>query len=206
MNELITTEPQEQWVHYSGDPSQIVFYTADQSDKTFPEGGLFKPHGLWITPFGQQDNWFEWCQSEDFRKGELNYIHDVTLAKGAKILRISSVEGLDAFSKQYARKIMPELSLWMYCDWAAVAEQYHGMIISPYQWSRRLMHSGEDTRNDWYYCWDCASGCIWNENAIADIKLRSKTSAGYVSKPPPDLKKLLAQATNALNGIDGARD
>ena len=50
-------------------------------------------------------------------------------------------------------------------NWRAVAGDYAGLIITPYQWSRRL------EPYSWYYGWDCASGCIWDPSAITDIKL-----------------------------------
>jgi hypothetical protein len=56
-------------------------------------------------------------------------------------------------------------------DWYRVAEQYDGIIITPYIYERRLTEY-----TTWYYSWDCASGCIWNGKAIANItskKLRT---------------------------------
>ena len=188
---LVPVTPRERWVHYSSLPDQIVFYDTDY-EKAVNNPRNFKPIGLWITPYGQEDNWFEWSMGEEFRISELNYIHDVELAVCANILRISSIAGLDAFSQQYAIDMFPgreaigyitgeRLESWMICDWPRLAEKYDGLIISPYQWSRRLMHQG--TRTDWYYSWDCASGCIWNARAIESINLRSTVSAGYVEKP-----------------------
>ena len=37
-----------------------------------------------------------------------------------------------------------------------------GIIIAPYQWYCRMTV-------DWYYTWDCASGCIWNLDAIESV-------------------------------------
>jgi hypothetical protein len=47
-------------------------------------------------------------------------------------------------------------------DWQRVAEQHQGIIITPYQWECRYSI-------DWYYIWDCASGCIWDPDAIESI-------------------------------------
>src|SRR5882724_6467571 len=178
-NNLVALTPREQWVHYSSDPTQIVFYDTDYSQvkEKHYDRNYFKPTGLWITPYGQDDNWFEWSKAEEFRLSELNYVHDVELAAAANILRISSVEGLDAFSQEYAMDIFQEYAMdifadnpylghdgkpmehWSYCDWPRLAQKYDGLMISPYQWSRRLMRGN---RTDWYYSWDCDSGCIWN--------------------------------------------
>lgn len=195
MNDLVVTEKPVQWVHYSCDPTELIVYDADQEPDRAGRG-LFKPRGLWITPYGQRDNWFEWCRAEEFRNADLNYVHDVTFAAGANILNISSLQGLDAFSKEYAINIWADKDdmtpNWMYCDWKRLAEKYHGIIISPYQYARRMMmHGGK--RNDWYYSWDCASGCIWGADAIESIKLRSSVSAGYTNKPPPDISKMMAE-------------
>ena len=59
-----------------------------------------------------------------------------------------------------------------YIDWPAVATDYPGLIIAPYQWSCRM---SEFTR--WYYGWDCASGCIWNADAIARVTEEAREAA-----------------------------
>jgi len=211
MRSLVPITPRERWVHYSSRPDQIVFYDTDYS-KAKGEHGHFKPIGLWITPYGQEDNWFEWSMGEEFRISKLNYVHDVELAACANILRITSVEGLDAFSQEYAidlfsnnqKAISPttgeRLESWMYCDWPRLAKIYDGIMISPYQWSRRHMtHNGSKT--DWYYSWDCASGCIWNARAIEGINLRSTVSAGYVEKPRRSITEMMSELKSAVDEI-----
>ena len=49
-------------------------------------------------------------------------------------------------------------------DYKRVGAAYAGIEISPYLYERRYdsMH---------YYGWDVASGCIWNEIAIKEIRL-----------------------------------
>ena len=51
-------------------------------------------------------------------------------------------------------------------DWKKVKSKYQGIIIAPYQWSCRL-----NLDSNWYYGWDCASGCIWDLDCIKDFKL-----------------------------------
>jgi hypothetical protein len=46
-----------------------------------------------------------------------------------------------------------------YINWPKVAQDYSGIEICPYQWKFRLNYM-------WYYGWDVASGCIWNQNAL----------------------------------------
>jgi len=205
MRSLVPVTPRERWVHYSSRPDQIVFYDTDYS-KARGEHGHFKPIGLWITPYGQEDNWFEWSMGEEFRISELNYVHDVELAACTNILRIASVEGLDAFSQEYAidpfgsNSIESKYHSSMYCDWPRLAKTYDGIMISPYQWSRRHMtHNGSKT--DWYYSWDCASGCIWNARAIESINLRSTVSAGYVEKPRRSITEMMSELKSAVDEI-----
>ena len=50
-------------------------------------------------------------------------------------------------------------------DWQAVAQNWQGILIPQYLWSMRL-----NSRHAWYYSWDCASGCIWNPEAIAAVE------------------------------------
>ena len=93
-----------------------------------------------------------------------------TLASSARILHLDGAGAIDAFNDRYgiereygiARSVrMPEVS------WAGVeADGYHGIVISPYCWERRLARHAR-----WYYPWDCASGCIWNADAIASVAL-----------------------------------
>ena len=47
-----------------------------------------------------------------------------------------------------------------------MATEHQGLIIAPY--------IAEYTRYPtlfWYGAWGCASGCIWSEDAISEIKL-----------------------------------
>jgi len=52
-------------------------------------------------------------------------------------------------------------------SWEQVAKDgYQGVEITPYQWELRL-----DSRVNWYYSWDCASGCAWDPQAIESLQL-----------------------------------
>ena len=123
--------------------------------------GYRKPRGFWVSVQGEQD-WFSWCRDEEFRLHRLTVEHVVDLSVGAKILYLESVDELDSFTLEYG---VVEHKTWgddIQIDWVRVAGEYDGIIIAPYQWDRRLEH-------DWYYPWDCASGCIWNLDAIAAV-------------------------------------
>ena len=126
----------------------------------------FKPHGLWVSVLGEYD-WKSWCESEDF--GCLDIEHTVTLRPDANILHLSTVEALISFHHQFKIEPYPSGGGWhnYYIDWPRVAEQWDGIIIAPYQWSQRL----DGVCHNWYYGWDCASGCIWHPRAIAAIDI-----------------------------------
>jgi len=59
----------------------------------------------------------------------------------------------------------------MRIDWEAVAKRYTGIEIEPYNWERR--NSGPNNNYSmsmlWYYGWDCASGCVWELDALVSF-------------------------------------
>ncbi len=108
-----------------------------------------------------------------FGVGSLTTRHSVALARTARVLVLDNAILIDAFHEDYAvRHYERPVPAWRSdcevlrqpLDWAKVAEHYDGLIIAPYQWSRR--YDGPS----WYYGWDCASGCIWNLDAIAAVE------------------------------------
>lgn len=154
------TEP---LLHYSSEPlppdwpAHLV---------TREQVGSYKPSGLWVSV---GESWKEWCDAEEFAGNCFGSVQEVHLREDARILHLSTAEELDAFTDKYG--YIPEWhgsSVYLdkrhacYIDWTSVAEEYQGIIITPYIWSRRL-----DLM--WYYGWDCASGCIWDPKAIAGI-------------------------------------
>jgi hypothetical protein len=124
-----------------------------------------KPFGLWVSVAGP-DDWPNWCRGEDFMLERLACRHVVELASDANVLRIDSLAALDHFHRSYSAPILPSGSSYsMGVNWAEVAARWQGIIIAPYQWQRRI-----ETGWLWYYGWDCASGCIWDPAAIADVQ------------------------------------
>ena len=125
----------------------------------------FKPVGFWVSV---SEDWKQWCEGEDFGLERLTVCHEITLADSANILRLSTPEDLDQFTKRFA---LPDSSGWPgrrfgeRIDWEGVRCQYQGIIIAPYCWERRLAE-----HTFWYYPWDCASGCIWDLGAIVSIE------------------------------------
>lgn len=142
--------------------------------------GEAKPRGLWLSD-EDDSGWFDWCSGEEFALERLHYEYEVTLSDKANILHIKSAGGLQAFQDEFVDKRETSVNQHILRDyvnkkyewqphtyeirWDLVAKKYDGIIISPYIWSERLGNKM------WYYGWDCASGCIWNKEAIAKTKL-----------------------------------
>jgi len=138
---------------------RIPFYTSYKQEVDM------KPKGIW---YGLDWSWHEWCEMEGFSqgKGKNNFEIDLHLQN---ILVIDTEEKMKYFAHKFGE--VPE---WRrknnlgdvrdYIDWKKVSETYSGIEISPYQHKFRL-----DRNFFWYYGWDCASGCIWNLNAIKSV-------------------------------------
>jgi hypothetical protein len=141
--------------HYSHKPIEKV-ESRDQK-KTYGNG---KPVGFWLSEESADGGWAEWCEMEDF-DGAWEYIYDVILSEDANILYLDG-DSMVRFNELYGNKRgfgMDKI------DWHAVARDYDGIVIAPYQWRHRMNFM-------WYYGWDCSSGCIWNGDAIEQLILR----------------------------------
>lgn len=117
------------------------------------------------------DDWPAWCRGENFQTSHLAVEHAVTLAPDACILHVTTPDALRALTVAVAH---PD-STWTdyHVDWPALAERYDGIVIAPYQWQARL-----DDDCFWYYSWDCASGCIWNLDAIGALTVLTRDPLG----------------------------
>lgn len=151
-------------MHYSREP-----FTFDPIHEYEPQpAGVFtKPSGFWVSAPGE-DDWPAFCR-ENMPPGRVAHAYEVTIAGTANILTLRAPEELDEFTEAFgfvgefearmgARwpRARPSRSI----DWQVVASKYDGILIPIYQWSRR-------NELDWYYTWDCASGCIWNLNVLS---------------------------------------
>lgn len=146
-----------------------------------------KPVGLWLS-VGMA--WAEWCLGQKFAVERLRHCAEIVL-RPERILRLSSAVDIDRLSESSARSVamrgsdlasileqIPASDIdfrhhvtllgylgerpGMLLDWRRIAEAHDGIVIAPYQFSRRL------TR--WYCGWNCASGCIWRPEAVAEIR------------------------------------
>src|SRR5579872_5717959 len=151
-------------VHYSKEIISLSDLHLDKQDIT--HNHFAKPSGFWVSDDDCEENWKSWCESEEFQVENLKYAHDVKLNTEANILYLRNANDIDKFSNLYSKKLCfgsPDLKK---IDWAKVAQDFEGIIITPYIWERRFQ-----TDAVWYYTWDCASGCIWNIDAIESITL-----------------------------------
>jgi hypothetical protein len=123
-----------------------------------------KPVGLWLSVEGDRD-WPEWCRAEEFGIANLACVSEIVLKPKAKVLRLTTALDIDLLTEECGRELLPGWGTTRTLDWHAIAEKHDGIIIAPYQWSRRL-----DGRTAWYYGFDVACGCIWRPRAIADIR------------------------------------
>ena len=146
-------------IHYS-DHYLTAVHSADPGPA--PERIQRKPFGLWVSVEGE-DDWPAWCRTEDFRLELLTHPTEVVLRPDANILCIGSAAELRRFQSEYGEDHRV-LGGWI-ARWDDVGAKHDGIIIAPYIWSMRLDHAVS-----WYYTWDCASGCIWNANAVAELR------------------------------------
>jgi hypothetical protein len=151
-------------IHWSAEPIQEI-----QSVKQSPEGGM-KPAGFWVSDESTDWGWYAWATAEAFHLDALTYATPISLVPDHRVAILHTRTDLRRWTDDYGMALPGTESLpWsrregMAIDWACVAQDYQGVIITPYQWSLRL-----DERCFWYYGWDCASGCIWDATAIGHI-------------------------------------
>jgi hypothetical protein len=166
--------------HYSDGPLEWPPRDYEQPSEKPGWGKPMKPEGLWVSIPGE-DDWPSWCRSEEFWLEKLVVQNRVILADEANIKLIGNEAEIIQFDDDYgfdwniggsgftSRRI----------NWQRVAMDYHGIVIAPYVWSCRLpmeMGTPRSRVSDWYYPWDCASGCIWNgTEAIAEFETIKKT-------------------------------
>ena len=116
-----------------------------------------KPSGLWVSVDGEYD-WREWCTVEGFNTEDLAVQHRVILKPDANIWHLTEPEQLRRVPTRDMHHVRWDV------PWPRIAEDFQGIIISPYQWSVRMELL-------WYYGWDCASGCIWDLSAIEKMEV-----------------------------------
>lgn len=145
-------------IHYSPRLlSKATLISKEQDENSYLFG---KPRGLWVSVQGEYD-WAEWCQGEGFSISPMAY--QIKLKKDAEILYLTSPAEMEEFQEKFGRRGTPFFIERWVIDWTRVASKYQGIIIAPYHWECRL-------KMDWYYGWDCQSGCIWDRSAIQSVQ------------------------------------
>ena len=144
-------------LHYTPAPLEHI-RSVEQSGDRYRDD---KPEGLWISVEGE-DDWLDWCEQAEYDNPAAQICYEIVLADDSRVLHLATSGDLRIFTELYKSR-----GSFGGIDWQRVAEQHDGIIIAPYQWSCRLDH---ETR--WYYGWDCASGCLWSRDAVADVQLR----------------------------------
>ena len=146
--------------HYSAAP--FTFDPARVYHQDPVESLQFKPRGLWLSVESDDEDsfgWRDWCEREDFQLSGLTYRTELALPLDVTVLHLESAAALLAFTRRYQRTV-EAFSFLQPIDWPAVARDYRGLVIAPYDWSLRLdLH--------WYYAWDCASACIWDCSTLS---------------------------------------
>lgn len=149
--------------------NRLIHYTDEKFEldrnKSYKENNFkSKPGAFWFSVEGEYD-WKWWCKAENFRLDYLKIQYEVILKKDAKILVLDDADEVIKFTEEnlYPKARFKDDTYEL--DWEKISKKYQGIIISPYQWGLRL-----SIKTGWYYGWDCASGCIWDLNAIEELK------------------------------------
>lgn len=122
-----------------------------------------KPTGFWVSPVGS-DDWRSFASENGMFC--LSFPYRVLLRREANLLVLQGARELHEFTGEYGIPMtLPGLSAHVGIDWKRLRLHWDGVIIAPYVWSLRM-----ETAFEWYYGWDCASGCIWNHEAVAALQ------------------------------------
>lgn len=149
--------------HWSGGPLGPLNSIKPRQGETRRLAMFAKPHGLWLsdeTDFG----WREWCMGEQFNTSGFTHRVDFEVDM-TDVLHLATPQAILDFHAEFSVEgTIPDMD-YRTIDWAAVAERYKGILITPYQWSMRF-----DINAQWYYGWDCASGCFWDVSCLTRLK------------------------------------
>jgi len=120
----------------------------------------WKPDGVWYSP---GEEWLDWCAraKPDWLT---EHVYELVF-NDERLLRVRSHSDLVHFHNTYATTPLVAGSELRVIDWPAVAREYDGIEIAPYQRTAR-----HDIDMFWYYTWDVASGVLWNRSAIVSVE------------------------------------
>lgn len=154
-------------IHYSKEPLGKLQLTTQSAVPAY------KPTGLWVSEETTGWGWSDWCFTESFAIDRFKFATEVKLRKGHRVKHLSRADQLLALSRRFGSSYGLSDHIWTGAghtppvariDWRALARDWQGLLIFPYIDELRL-----DDRAHWYYPWDCASGCIWDPEAIQEL-------------------------------------
>jgi len=145
--------------------------------KKYKQQITFKPSGFWIS---YKNDWLitgiDMGISQDRYNNE-SYMYEIKFKNGiftkslseikkGKILKISTKNDLINFHNKYKHTVTVGVSKRRYIciNWKNVSKDFSGIEIAPYQHSLRMTY-------DWYYSFDVASTCIWDNSVFKNISL-----------------------------------
>jgi len=117
----------------------------------------FKPNGLW---YSCGSAWDDWCRYEMPERAKAPFLYQLEV----NLPRIITIRNESDFKDFESKYKVPHVTGMGVIDWKAVARDYDGIEVCPYQKQRRMS-------SDWYYPWDVASGCIWGPGAFKSAEL-----------------------------------
>lgn len=157
-------------IHYSAEP-----LTALTDPHLLPGERIGKPNrGLWVSveeessPEDEDDwGWRKWCEAEKFSLERLTHATEIVLKPDANPMWLKTAAAVEDLAKEYPNRTgfvgKTYVPSFDNVDWDAIMSAWPAIIIAPYQWACRM-----DVR--WYYCWDCASGVIWDTSIISELR------------------------------------
>jgi hypothetical protein len=133
----------------------IAMPISNQSPTQDPHHGRKPFGGLWYA-FG--NDWIGWSQQVPERLRM--FVHEIVTNKN-KMLVLDSKEKTNRFEQDYGIKRDLGNKYEMLIDWPKLSTDYGGIELQ-----LSAMHF-----IDWQENWDIASGCVWDQSAIADTRL-----------------------------------
>lgn len=136
---------------------------------------FIKPQGLWYEINGE---WEEWCAGNSNFIKDCDYVYEVALDPGLRLLRIESIGDLTRINMRYGRTLVAGGSV-RNVAWDDVARDYDGIEVYPYLWDYEARFGPWL----WYYGLDCASGCLWRprDTRLSLIALPAMLEANVVT-------------------------
>lgn len=124
--------------------------------------------GLWASPVDAAWGWKQWCESENFHKGDMRKSFTFTLTDDANVIHIRSVDGLNCLPKQGPYKRLKLDPSWYCIDFERLLSE--GVDAIELHLSEED-HIGVDFLCGLYwqlYGWDCDSILIMNPEVVSE--------------------------------------